>query len=207
MNRIAFLLAAALSTILTGRCAFAADAPALVKPGKVISAPDLTAPLGPEWSVAKGKWEPAGGVLKATDLPEEHHAAVLHLKTGPVPLVFECEFRFDTAKIFYIGCDAARHVGRLIVTPGGAKLAEDSTEVKGKSQSHTLAEAKTALKTDEWHRVRVEFTGDQLAARIDASDLRAQHPYLATPKARWWLAVGGGTAQIRNLRVSEAAPK
>ena len=199
MKLASFLLVAAVG-------AFAADAPLLVKPGKIISAPDFKQPLGPEWSVAKGKWEPADGVLKATDLPEEHHAAVLHLKTGPTPIVFECEFRFDSAKIFYIGCDATKHVGRLIITPKGAKLAEDSTEVKGKSPSHTLAEANVTLKTDEWQRLRVEFTGDQLAAQLGNNQLKAQHPYLATPKVRWWFAVGGGTAQIRNVRVSEGEP-
>ncbi len=192
--------------LLAALSAFAADAPLLVQPGKVISAPDFKQPLGPEWSVAKGKWEPADGVLKATDLPEEHHAAVLHLKTGPTSLVFECEFRFDSAKIFYIGCDAAKHVGRLIITPKGAKLAEDSSEVKGKSPSHTLAEAKVDLKSDEWQHVRVEFTGDQLAARLGSNQLKAQHAYLATPKVRWWFAVGGGSAQIRNVRVSAGEP-
>lgn len=192
--------------LLAALSAFAADAPLLVKPGKVISAPDLKSPLGAEWSVAKGKWEPADGVLKATDLPEEKHAAVLHLKTGPKPLVFECEFRFDSSKAFLIGCDATKHVGRLIVTPKGAKLAEDSTEVKGKTPSHTLAEAKVDLKTDEWQHLRVEFTGDQLAAQLGSAQLKAQHPYLATPKQRWWFAVSGGTAQIRNIRVSEGEP-
>jgi hypothetical protein len=191
--------------LLAALSAFAADAPLLVKPGKVISAPDLKSPLGPEWSVAKGKWEPADGVLTATELPDEHHAAVLHLKTGASPLVFECEFRFDTAKIFYIGCDATSHVGRLIITPKGAKLAEDSGAAK-KEPSHTLAEAKVDLRADEWQHVRVEFTGDQLAAQLGSAQLKAQHPYLATPKVRWWFAVGGGAAQIRNVRVSEGEP-
>src|SRR5260221_2503044 len=67
--------------------------PSAAQPGRIISAPDFKQPLGSEWSVAKGKWEPANGVLVATELPDEHHAAVLHLATGPVPLAVECEFR------------------------------------------------------------------------------------------------------------------
>ena len=181
-----------------GVVALAADAPA----PKIISQPALTGPLGSEWSVAKGKWEPKEGVLYGTDLPEEHHAAVLHLATGPTALAFECEFRFATARSFLIGCDGNRHVGRIIATPKGVKLAEDSTEVKGKSPSHVLAEAKADFSPSEWHHLRLEYREDRLSLKLDSTDLTAQHPYLATPKTRWWFAVGGGTAEIRNVKVS-----
>lgn len=200
------------SLLLVGAIsAFAADAPLLVQPGKIISAPDLKSPLGTEWSVAKGKWEPADGVLTATEIPAEHHSAVLHLVTGPTPLVFECEFRFGSAKVFYIGCDANGHVGRLVVVPKSAKLAQDSPDnpvgANGKKTSQTITEAKVDLKPDDWQKVRVEFTGDQLAARLNDTELKAQHPYLATPKKRWWFAAGGGAAQIRHVRVSEGKAK
>ncbi len=196
--------------IATAFIATAADAPLLVKPSKAITTPDLKSPLGPEWSVAKGKWEPVDGVLKATEVPADKHSAVLHLKTGPAPLVFECEFRFGTAKIFYIGCDAASHVGRLIVVPKKVQLAHDSPDnpvgANGKRTSQTITDKAIDLKPDDWQKVRVEFSGDQLAARLNDLELKAQHPYLATPKQRWWFAVGGGTAEIRNIRVSEGAP-
>jgi hypothetical protein len=190
--------------------AYGADAPLLVKPGKVISAPDLKQSLGPEWSVAKGKWEPAEGVLKGTELPDEHHAAVLHLNTGPAPLVFECEFRMDTAKVFYIGCDGKGHVGRLVIVPKSAKLAQDAPGnplgANGKPTSQTLAEAPLDLKPGDWQKVRVEFAGDRLAAVLNGAKLEAQHPHFATPKVRWWFAVGGGSAEIRNIRVAEGTP-
>lgn len=181
--------------------------PILVKAGTVITQPDLKGPLGPEWSVGKGKWEPKDGVIVGNEIPEEHHAAVLHLKTGPVSLVFEAEFKMDAAKVFYIGCDGAKHVGRLVVVPKSAKLCEDSTEVKGKTPSDTLAETAVAIKPDEWVPVRVEYTGDQMLARVGPEhELKAQHPYLATPKVRWWIAAGGGQIEVRNIRVSEGAP-
>jgi hypothetical protein len=186
--------------------ASAGSEPVLVKPGKVISAPDLKGPLGPEWSVSKGKWEPANGVLTATELPEEHHSAVLHLKTGPTSLVWECEFRLNTAKVFYVGCDANKHVGRLVVTQKAARLAEDSTEVKGQTPSHVLAESAIELKPAEWQKLRIEYSGDRMVAQLNDRELKAQHPYLATPKVRWWFAAGGGAAEIRNVRVSEGEP-
>jgi hypothetical protein len=185
---------------------FAGDTPLLVSPGKVISQPSLREPLGKEWSVAKGKWEPQEGVLTATEIPEEHHVAVLHLATGPASLIVECDFRFSGGKVFLVGCDGNKHVGRLIITPKSARLAEDSTEVKGKTPSHVLTEATVDLKPGEWQHLRVEYAGDQMAARLGNFELRAQHPYLATPKVRWWFAAGGATIDLRNIRVSEGQP-
>ena len=79
------------------------DLPLITKPAKPISRPDFMQPLGAEWSVGKGKWEPSNGVLAVTEIPDEKHVPVLHLKTGPVSVVFDCEFRYNTAKIFYVG--------------------------------------------------------------------------------------------------------
>ena len=89
------------------------DQPAMLnRPGKTLSQPDFIQPLGKEWSIGKGKWEPADGILTATEIPEEHHVAVLHLATGPVPLILECEFRYHGGNIFYVGFDSAsKHVG------------------------------------------------------------------------------------------------
>ncbi|HEV7402148.1 MAG TPA: hypothetical protein VGO11_04445 [Chthoniobacteraceae bacterium] len=197
-----------LALLLLASSGLAAEpaAPLLVQPGAVISQPDLRQALGAEWSVAKGRWEPKEGVLLATELPDEHHAAVLHLATGPVSLVWECEFRLKGGKVFYVGCDGARHVGRLVITPKNARLCEDSTEVKGVSPSHTLAEAPLDLQPEEWQRLRVEYTGSQMAARINDRELKAEHEYLATPKVRWWFASSGATVEIRNIRISQGVP-
>ena len=189
-------------------CLLRADdgAPMLAHAGKVITQPDFRAPLGPEWSVAKGKWTPADGVLTAVEIPGEKHVAVLHLKTGPVSVVVDCEFRFNGGRIFFVGSDGAKHVGRLVITEKSAKLAEDSTEVKGKSPSHVLAESKVELKQGEWQRLHVEYTGDQMAARLNGIEMKAQHAWLATPKVRWWFAAGGDSVQLRNVRFSEGQP-
>ena len=181
-------------------------APIIARPGKVIAQPDFRQALGPEWSVIKGKWTPADGVLTAVEIPEEKHAAVLHLKTGPVSAVIDCEFRLNGGKTFYVGCDSTKHVGRVVITGTTVKLAEDSTEVKGKTPSHVLAEAKVDLKPGEWQRLHVEYAGDRMAARLNGDELKVQHEYLATPKERWWFAASGDNVQVRNVRFSEGEP-
>jgi hypothetical protein len=176
--------------------------PMLIRPGKVIAQPDFKGPLGPPWSTGKGKWTPADGVLTSTDLPEEKHIPVLHLATGPVDVVVDCEFRLSDGKTFLVGFDGAKHIGRVVITAKNWKLCEDSTEVKGKTPSNTLAEAKVDLKSGDWQRLHVEATGSKLVARLNGEELRAEHDYLATPKVRWWFAAGDG-AQVRKVRFSE----
>jgi hypothetical protein len=192
-------------SLLCAAMAFAGEE-LLLQPGeRVLTQPALRQPVGPEWSVGKGKWEALEGVLNVTDIPEERHIPVLHLATGPASLIWECEFRFNAGKSFLVGCDAQKHVGRVVIGPRSFKICEDSSEVKGKSPSHTLSETAVDLKPDAWHKLRVESLGGQMAARLDGVELRAEHPYLATPKVRWWFAAAD-SVQIRNVRVTEGKP-
>jgi hypothetical protein len=181
-------------------------APLLNRTGKVLSEPDLKQPLGKEWSVGKGKWDPVDGVLEVTEIPEEKHIPVLHLATGPVPVILECEFRYNAGKAFLVGFDgAAKHCGRVVINPKKVTLCEDSTEVKGKTPSDVLAESALDLKPDEWQKLRVEYAGEKLAIRLNGQELRAEHPYLGMPKVRWWFAAQQGV-QVRNVHVTEGEP-
>jgi hypothetical protein len=87
-------------------------------------------------------------------------------------------------------------VGRVVVGAAGLSIAEDSV-----APSHTIAKLPMAVKPNEWHKLRVEWQGDQMAANLDGQELKAQHPYFATSKARSWLAAGK-SVKVRNLKIS-----
>ena len=196
MKTLTLLLVAAATTV------WAEDIkPLLVRPGKIIAQPELKQPLGAGWTVRKGTWEVKEGELVAAEVPAEKHAAVLHQLTGLQSAVIECEFQFDGGKVFLIGCDAEKkHVGRLVITPKLAKLTEDSTEVKGQHPGATLGEAALDLKPGQWYPVRLEWAGSKMAACVAGKELRGEHPSLATPKARWWFAVGGAKIRLKNIK-------
>ncbi len=162
----------------------------------LIAAPDFAASLDGGFSIAKGKWTPTDGVLHVLDLPEQKHIPVLHHKVGLAAAVIELEFRLNGRGNILVGCDATKHVGRVVVNGAGLSIAEDSVK-----PSHTLAKLPGVTKPDVWHRLRVEWRGDRMAARLNGKVLGAQHPYLATPKSRSWIAAGK-SVQIRNLRIS-----
>jgi hypothetical protein len=147
-------------------------------------------------------YEPKDGVLVCAEKAENKHVAVLWHQVGWNTGVIECEFRLDGSKVFIVGCDGntsagLKHVGRFVVTPKQISIAEDSVK-----PSHTLAKLPADLKSGVWHKLRLEWKGDQIAIQLDELALQAQHAFLATPKTRSWIAVGGQTASIRALKIS-----
>ncbi len=162
----------------------------------VIASPDFEAPLEKPWKIAKGKWIAKDGVMEVVQIPAEKHVPVLHHHVGLSSAIIECDFKLDKPGIFYIGCDAEKHVGRVIVNAAGMKIAEDSVK-----PSHVLAELKMPLKLGVWHHLRVEWSGDKMAASLDGKELRAEHDFLATKKSRSWIAAGKN-ALIRNVTIS-----
>lgn len=161
----------------------------------VVAAPNLSEPLAGPFNAVKGKWTPKDGVLSVLDIPAEKHIPVLHHKLGLAAAVVECEFRFDGAGSFLVGCDSDKHIGRVVINAAGMSIAEDSAK-----PSHTIAKEQSPVKQNQWHHLRVEWKGDQMAARLDGKELRAQHAFLATPKARSWLAASQ-TVKVRNLTI------
>lgn len=162
----------------------------------VVTAPNFKEPLDAAWSVAKGKWTPKDGVLDVLDIPEDKHIPVLHHKIGLASATIEVEFFIDGPGSFLVGCDSDKHVGRVVVAANGLSIAEDSVK-----PSHTIAKLDMPVKPGEWHHLRVEWAGDRMAANLDGKELRAQHDFLATPKARSWLAAGK-SVHVRNLTIS-----
>ncbi|WP_395743178.1 hypothetical protein [Prosthecobacter sp.] len=165
-------------------------------PLPVLAAPDFKGPLDASFSIAKGKWTPENGVLGVLDLPEQKHIPVLHHKVGLASATIEVEFMIEGPGTFLVGCDSAKHVGRVVVTATQLSIAEDTV-----APSHTIAKLPMTVKPNEWHKLRVEWQGDQMAANLDGQELKAQHPYFATAKARSWLAAGK-SVKVRNLKIS-----
>jgi hypothetical protein len=178
--------------------AIADDAPTLLvdKALPLLAAPNFSNRLDDNFHIAKGTWTPDGGVLTVIDLPEEKHIPVLHHLVGLATARIEVEFFLNGPGTFLIGCDSDEHVGRVGVNAGGLAIAEDSVK-----PSHTIATLPLKVSSAEWHHLLVEWTGDKMAARLDGNELTASHPYLATKKARSWLAAGN-LVKIRNLKIS-----
>lgn len=176
--------------------------PLLAEELPVLAAPDFTSPLDASWKIAHGSYEPKEGVLVCAEKTENKHAAVLWHQVGWNTGVVEMEFRLDGSKVLILGCDGTtaaglKHVGRFVVTPKQISIAEDSVK-----PSHTLAKLPADLKSGVWHKLRLEWKGDQISIQLNELTLQSQHAFLATPKTRSWIAVSGQTASVRALKIS-----
>ena len=130
------------------------------------------------------------------DIPEQKHVPVLWHKVGLSAAVIELDFRQNAPGGFLVGCDGAKHVARVVVTPTALSIAEDSV-----TPSHTIATTRVTAKQGEWHHLRVEWKGDEMAANLDGVELKAKHPFIASAKTRSWLA-GTKSADVKNLKIN-----
>jgi hypothetical protein len=177
-----------------------------VTPRHVLAQPDLKTPLGKEWSAPRGKWTPADGVLTGAQIPAQKHPEVLRLTTGPAPMIVECEFRFNKAKSFIVGCNGAKgHIGRVTVSPTLVDVAANPV-VAAKTTNHILAKQTVALKPTDWQHLRVEYAGDKMAAWLNQTALQGEDAFLATPKVTWFFA-GSDGLQIRKISITQGTAK
>ena len=201
MKTSAFLVFIALAT--TCHAGEAEDF--LNHPGKLIEQATFKDGISGTWKIAKGKWDAADGVLTPTPIEEEKHVPVLWDLIIPVSAVVECEFQLDSAPNFIIGCDGAKHIGRVSITPKAARITDDSTENKKEKTAATmLSEEKLDLKKDQWYTAKFGWKGDKIYAIVDGKELVGQAPLFTSKRSRWWFATPG--AHIRNVKVSEGAP-
>jgi hypothetical protein len=184
--------------LLLAALAFAADVKPLLndQPLPSLAAPSFKEPLDADWQTARGKWVPDDGILHMIDIPEQKHVPVLWHKVGLSTAVIELDFRQNAPGGFLVGCDGAKHVARVVVTPTALSIAEDSV-----TPSHTIATTKVTAKQGEWHHLRVEWKGDEMAANLDGVELKAKHPFIASAKTRSWLA-GTKSADVKNLKIN-----
>lgn len=184
--------------LLLAALAFAADVKPLLndQPLPSLAAPSFKEPLDADWQTARGKWVPEAGVMRMIDIPEQKHVPVLWHKVGLSTAVIELDFRQNAPGGFLVGCDGAKHVARVVVTPTALSIAEDSV-----TPSHTIATTRVTAKQGEWHHLRVEWKGDEMAANLDGVELKAKHPFIASAKTRSWLA-GTKSADVKNLKIN-----
>ena len=198
---VCLLIAPALSADDSSSTVSSPPKPSTTQPAKesalpLIAAPTFEEPLDASFSIAKGSWTPAGGILTASENPDDKHVAVLHHKVGLKSAVIDLEFRLSGSPSFLVGCDGKGHVGRVVVKSAGVDIAEDSAKT-----SHVIASIKTPVAPEQWHHLRVEWRADEMIATLDDQSVSAKNAYFATPKSRSWLAVPKTKTEIRKLTI------
>lgn len=187
--------------------AFAADKPLLGVPGASIYENAL-ADKPAEWTAAKGRWEPADGVLRGAELAADKHGAVIRLTKPLTNFIVQFEVRLDGAKGVSLSInDPKGHLARIGLAPTSVRVGKDDHDKDGPDKAVAFGFLKADLKPGVWNRVRMEIVGDTMLGCVN-DDLAAfgSHEQLAGPKSNLGLTVAGETASFRNLKICEATP-
>lgn len=140
--------------------------------------------LPKNWTRNVGKFTVAGGVLKASEVAADMHAAAFR---RPLPLqdaAIYVKFRFEGAKMFHVGFDPAPgelkkkgHLFSVVFTATGASIMEHNDKANPDSKNKVLAKSTAAFEKGRWYELLLELKGDTVLAQV-----AGQEPLRATSK-------------------------
>ena len=169
----------------------------MTEPGKLLFSDDLSARPGPAWRVAKGKWEPADGGLRGSELKADMHGAVMRHTMPFKNAVIQYSFRLDGARQTTLSINATKgHLCRVLVNADGFTVRKDDSDHTGPDRPVVFETKKTPIKPGTWHTLVVELYGKEMVATLDGEQVAF--------KANFGLTVAGESAAFKDLRVWEA---
>lgn len=208
------LLAAVVVLIATSAGVFAADkaeAPKTImaQPGKLIFADDFASGLKTTYRTAKGTWTIADGVLKATELKDDHHAASMRHELDFTDAVFQYDFKLADGKATHLSLnDKKGHVCRVTITPRGFTLRRDKPSKKSDEKAVTLDTVQQTFTPGKWYTMTVEIVGEEMVAHVDDQHVGyGRHAGVAVPKSNFGLPSSGEATYFDNLRIWQATAK
>lgn len=169
------------------------------------------AELGDQWTISKGKWDLADGVLTGTEQAKDKHSAVIEYKAETGNTVYEFKFLFSkkTESLDFDfapandDADSSKSLFSLTITPNAWYLAKDNDGSSPKnSEPIIIARQDKEFQVDRWYTARVTTWGPFVTAKIDQrSTLTGSAQKFATRKAAIMLRVSGGPVQIDEIHI------
>ncbi len=180
--------------------------PVFAKAGKLIFAEDFDADAtAGSWNMPHGSWEMSNGVLTASELAENNHAAVMKRAMPLTNAVIEFEVQLsEGAKQAAFGFDDNDHICRFQIMPNAFLVKKDDHDHEGPDEGVMLEQTKLDADEGEWLQVRLEIVDTHFLAAVNGETAYGSHELIASTKEKWGFVVGGGPVTFRNLRVWEA---
>lgn len=168
------------------------------------------AELSPEWFWSLGTWTVKDGVLRGFESGERRHGPVKMRKLVLNDAVVECQFRLDRGATFAgIIFNGSRERGHLVhLVMGRAQLRVIAHPRKGETLE--LFKEARPLAVNEWHRVKIEFSGPKMTATIGGKTIIVTHDCIDGEKLSFGLGgdsggPGGekaGALEFRGLKIT-----
>jgi hypothetical protein len=184
--------------------------PILVKAGKELKSETFSENvLGPDWSVAKGDWQPKEGILVGREKAEDKHAAVCALNLKNQNSIIRFSFCFRGSKSLALSLNHAKgHLFRLTLNPEtGLQLLKDKDKADPNSKGGILGKADAKFEVGTWHTVQMEMLDDKVTVTTDGKlKIEGADPALKTAKTGYRFVTQGESVEIAAVKVWETAP-
>lgn len=192
----------------TGPAPAAEDpSPLMTKKGKLLVSEDLNAPFSAGWTKGPGTWEVVGGVMRGTERAADMHGAVRRLPVKQQSVIIQYDFRLVGAKMTTLSLnDPKGHLARVLLRPDQFRMQKDDHDKTGPDSAVVFQQSPATFAPEVWHTLIVEFSGDEMLARVGELAGYGRHEQLAAEKTNLGLTVSGDSAEFRRLRVWEALP-
>ncbi len=171
--------------------------------GEVVRSERFDTLPGSPWVKVRGVWSTEAGVLRGTQRGGDRAPAALRcpLKLTDANLQYDVLLPLGTRHSLRLQGNQPDHVYLVHVSDRFLSIARQPTEQEPPGNI-LLAMENLRWKPDSWASLRIFLHGDELAAQLNETVVRAQHTNLSNIKPAFALMVIGRGAEFRNLRVT-----
>ncbi|MGB7347663.1 MAG: hypothetical protein WBD20_25795 [Pirellulaceae bacterium] len=169
------------------------------------------AELGKGWNVTTGSWTTKDGVLKASEIKDDKHAAAARHVVETQNAVYQMRFRLvGDSPTFHFGFDPKRgeldkkgHLFSVIISGDKWHILKHIDKAKSKEDpNEILASEQTTFEKDKWYTLRVTTWGPYVTAKIDGErELKTSHPTFTVKKPTLVFRCIGDGVEIDDLKV------
>ena len=150
-------------------------------------------PVAP-WVTVRGQWSVRDGALRGSQKPGERIGAAMRAPLGisDGDIEYELALPLGTAHTLRLQGSQRDHVFLVHVSSRRLALLRQPTEGEPPGNI-VLAEERLRLTPGDWSRIHVQFRGDEFAAQVGETIVRASHSTVAERKnAMALMAIGRG---------------
>lgn len=162
------------------------------------------------WTVVRGRWTTADGVLKGSQRGGEPTGAAVRmpLKLTNCDIQYKLSCPIDASHILRVQSHQKDIVFLVYVSPRHLSIVKQKIGVPGTTGKVTLAEETASLSPGEWSDVHIQFINNEIAVKVGETVVRATDEILAGAKLVMALMVNGTGVGFKDLTVhgGDAAP-
>ncbi len=157
----------------------------------------------------KGTWTVESGVLSGSELPEDHHAAVLNYQIANHDSAVKFRFKLiEQSSGFHFSLNhQAGHLFRIVFEPNSVSIKLDKDKKDPKSKvvnlaADSLVMADKRFEIDRWYTVLIEMQRDRVIVQSDNGvHLDVSHPKLNTDKPNYRFVTKGKSLLLDDFQI------